>query len=187
MNKKYFAVRLNPSRPDFAQTMTEEEKSIMQQHAAHWKNYMDQGKVVVFGPVLDPTTVYGFGILVVDDERDSRQLVARILESCGADVATAASYEEALEAIGKRRPDVLISDLGMPDHDGYELIRAVRMLPADAGGSVPAAALSAFARSEDRRRAVMAGFQTHVAKPVEPPELIAIVASLAGRLGRSKG
>jgi uncharacterized protein len=76
MNKKYFAVRLNPSRADFAQTMTEEEKSIMQQHAAYWKNYMDQGKVVVFGPVLDPTAVYGFGILVVDDEQEVKSFIA---------------------------------------------------------------------------------------------------------------
>jgi CheY-like chemotaxis protein len=72
----------------------------------------------------------------------------------------------------------------MPGNDGFELIRAVRALPADAGGNIPAAALSAFARSEDRRRAMLAGFQTHVAKPVEADELLAVVASLAGRIGR---
>ena len=73
----------------------------------------------------------------------------------------------------------------MPVHDGFELMRAIRALPPEQGGRVPAAALSAFARSEDRRRAMMCGFQTHVAKPVEPPELLAVVASLAGRVGRS--
>lgn len=76
MNKKYFAVRLNPSRPDFAQTMTDEEKSIMQQHAAYWKNYMDQGNVIVFGPVLDPNAVYGFGVLAVDDEQEVKNFIS---------------------------------------------------------------------------------------------------------------
>lgn len=79
--------------------------------------------------------------------------------------------------------DTTSKTLGMPDYDGYELIRAVRALPGYTGGSMPAAALSAFARSEDRRRALMAGFQAHVAKPVEPADLIAIVASLAGLVG----
>jgi CheY-like chemotaxis protein len=91
---------------------------------------------------------------------------------------------EALEQIRTRLPHVIVSDLGMPEHDGYDLIRAVRALPTERGGAIPAAALSAFARSEDRRRAIMAGFQTHVAKPVEPAELVAIVASLAGRIGK---
>lgn len=76
VNKKYFALKLNPSRPDFAQTMTDEEKSIMQQHTAYWKNYMDQGKVVVFGPVLDPNAVYGFGILAVNDEQEVNDFIA---------------------------------------------------------------------------------------------------------------
>jgi CheY-like chemotaxis protein len=84
-----------------------------------------------------------------------------------------------------QQPDVLISDIGMPGHDGYELIGAIRRLPAEAGGTVPAAAITAFARSEDRRRAMLAGFQTHIAKPVEPIELITVIASLAGRIGRA--
>ena len=92
---------------------------------------------------------------------------ARILQSRGAAVASAASMNEALEEIGRGQPPhVLISDLGMPDRDGYDLIRAVRSVPTDKGRNVPAIALSAFARSEDRRRALLAGFQTHVAKPV---------------------
>jgi CheY-like chemotaxis protein len=99
-------------------------------------------------------------------------------------VSTAATAADAMEQIRARPPDVLISDLGMAGQDGYDLIRAVRALPPDGGGKVPAAALSAFARSEDRRRAMMSGFQTHVAKPVEAAELIALVASLAGRVGR---
>jgi CheY-like chemotaxis protein len=134
----------------------------------------------------DHIDLRGVRVLIVDDEPDSRHLVTRILQTCHADVTAAASFDEALQAIQDRPPHVLISDLGMPDHDGFELIRAVRALPAARGGSVPAAALSAFARSEDRRRAMMAGFQTHVAKPVEPAELIAVVASLSGRVGRTR-
>jgi PAS domain S-box-containing protein len=132
----------------------------------------------------DEIDLAGVRVLVVDDEPDARHLVARILQLCGAEVIAAASVGEAIEQFRRRPPDVLISDLGMPEHDGYDLIRAVRALPPAGGGNCPAAALSAFARSEDRRRALMAGFQTHVAKPVEPAELIAVVASLAGRIGR---
>jgi len=76
MNKKYFAVRLNPSRPHFAQTMTEEERSIMQQHGAYWREYMNKGKVIVFGPVLDPNAVYGLGVLAVDDEQEVKDFIA---------------------------------------------------------------------------------------------------------------
>jgi CheY-like chemotaxis protein len=121
---------------------------------------------------------------VVDDEPDARLLISRILRTCNATVVTAGTMDEALQRVQQHPPDVLISDLGMPDRDGYELLQAVRALPPERGGRVPAAALSAFARSEDRRRAMMAGFQTHVAKPVEPDELLAVVASLAGRVGR---
>jgi CheY-like chemotaxis protein len=133
----------------------------------------------------DQVDLTGVRVLVVDDEPDSRQLIARILEACHAEVDTAASCDQALALVRDGPPDVLISDIGMPDRDGYELIRAIRALPADRGGNVRAAALSAFARSEDRRRAMLAGFQTHVAKPVEPPELLAVVASLANRIGRT--
>jgi len=76
MNKKYFALRLNPSRPDFAQSMTEEERAIMQQHGSYWQEYMNQGKVVVFGPVLDPNSIYGFGILSVNDEQEVKDFIA---------------------------------------------------------------------------------------------------------------
>ena len=119
-----------------------------------------------------------FGILAVDDEPDARELIKRILSRCGATVETASSGAEALEHIVKKRPHVLVMDIGMPDEDGYAVIRKVRQLPPEKGGNVPAIALTAFARLEDRRRAILSGFQMHMSKPVEPSELIAIVASL---------
>jgi len=76
MDKKFFALRLNPSRPDFAQTMTDEEKSVMQEHVAYWRKYMSEGKVIVFGPVLDPNAVYGLGVLSVDDEQEVKDFIA---------------------------------------------------------------------------------------------------------------
>jgi CheY-like chemotaxis protein len=108
-------------------------------------------------------------------------VVKRFLEDCQALVMTAGSAEEALRLVESQRPDVLVSDIGMPVEDGYSLIRRVRALGGARGGSVPAVALTAYARAEDRVRAVLAGFQHHVVKPVEPAELIAMVASLAGK------
>jgi len=121
----------------------------------------------------------GLTVLVVDDARDGRELIARILTDCHARVRIAASAREAFDALRAMRPDVLISDLGMPEVDGFELIGWVRALPVDAGGQVPAIALTAFARPEDRLKALEAGFSTHISKPVEPGELIAAVASVA--------
>jgi CheY-like chemotaxis protein len=126
----------------------------------------------------------GVRALVVDDEPDARALVKRVLESNKALVLTAGSADEAIEVIQRESLDVLLSDIGMPDHDGYELLRRVRSLPASQGGAIPAVALTAFARSEDRRRALMAGFQLHVSKPVEPAELLAVVANLSGAIQR---
>jgi CheY-like chemotaxis protein len=94
---------------------------------------------------------------------------------------TAASAQEALEAIERERPDLLISDIGMPGEDGYELIRKVRALPVGRGGKIPAIALTAYARTEDRLRALRAGYQMHISKPVELAELIAVIASLIKR------
>lgn len=125
----------------------------------------------------------GIKVLIVDDEPDARALLARLLGSCQASVRTAAAAAEAFELILGDMPDVLISDIGMPDEDGYSLIRRVRSLGLERGGNVPALALTAYARSEDRMKAVLAGFQMHVAKPVEGAELVAMVASLAGRAG----
>jgi PAS domain S-box-containing protein len=135
-------------------------------------------------PVI-PGELAGVSVLVVDDSADARDLVRRILEDCAAEVTTAANANEALEIIARNPPDVLVSDVGMPEEDGYELLARVRALPPDRGGRVPAIALTAFARSEDRTRALRAGFVVHVAKPVDPAELIATVASVARRFPNS--
>lgn len=129
-----------------------------------------------------PPTLDGVSVLVVDDERDSCNLVKHVLEQCKSRVDTALSAAEAYEKLGQTRYDVLVSDIGMPGEDGYEFLRRVRALPVEKNGRIAAIALTAFARSEDRRRAALAGYQTHVAKPVEPSELVAIVASLAGKV-----
>ncbi|MET0622667.1 MAG: ATP-binding protein, partial [Pyrinomonadaceae bacterium] len=123
----------------------------------------------------------GLHVLVVDDDRDSREVVAAALAREGARVTEAGSADEALGAVTRLRPDVLVADIGMPGEDGYSLIARVRALGADSGGSLPAAALTAYAREQDRERALAAGFQTHLAKPVEPQTLTATVARLAGR------
>jgi signal transduction histidine kinase/ActR/RegA family two-component response regulator len=125
----------------------------------------------------------GVDVLVVDDDRDARELMARILTDCQARVRTAPSAREGFEAFQAERPDILISDLGMPDNDGFELLGWVRALGREHGGNVPAIALTAFARSEDRLRALEAGFSAHISKPVEASELIAAVASLVGPAG----
>jgi CheY-like chemotaxis protein/anti-sigma regulatory factor (Ser/Thr protein kinase) len=118
-------------------------------------------------------------VLVVDDEPDARELIRAILESGGASVATAASAEEAFESLRASPPDVLVSDVGMPREDGYSLIKRVRALSIEQGGRTPAVALTAYARAEDRARALAAGFDHHVTKPVEPQELLLVVADLA--------
>ena len=123
----------------------------------------------------------GVKVLVVDDEADARLLIRRVLTECKAVVALASSAAEALELVEQFAPEVIVSDVGMPEMDGYEFIRRVRA--RHPSRELPAAALTAFARAEDRRQALLAGFQTHVAKPVDPAELIAVVASLAGRTG----
>ncbi|WNG44919.1 PAS domain-containing protein [Archangium minus] len=117
-------------------------------------------------------------ILVVDDEDDNREVLKVMLEEYGAHVTTAASAAEALRAVRELRPELLISDIGMPGEDGYRLISQVRALSAEEGGGVPAVALTAYARVEDRARALTAGFNMHVAKPVEPSELLTILSNL---------
>jgi PAS domain S-box-containing protein len=120
-------------------------------------------------------------VLVVDDEVDARELVKRLLEMAGATVSMAGSASEAVERILAARPDVLICDLGMPAQDGFSLIRQLRVLEETQESVLPAVALTAYARSEDRTKAIRCGFQNHLAKPVEPAELLAVVSSLAGR------
>ena len=126
----------------------------------------------------------GVRVLVVEDEADARHLLAAVLQKRGARVFMAASGAEALEMLERDRPDVLLSDIALQDQDGYDLIRKVRSLSAERGGRIPAAALTGYGRLEDRMRALSAGFQLHAAKPVEPAELIAVVASLAGKGAR---
>jgi signal transduction histidine kinase/ActR/RegA family two-component response regulator len=125
----------------------------------------------------------GVRVLVVDDEQDARNLIHRVLSQCKAEVYVAANAAEGLRLISELLPDLLISDIGMPETDGYQFLRNVRQLVPEAGGKTPAIALTAFARSEDRTRAMMAGYQVHIAKPLEAQELLATVASLAGRTG----
>jgi signal transduction histidine kinase/ActR/RegA family two-component response regulator len=123
----------------------------------------------------------GVEVLVVEDEADARELIRTMLEQLGAGVVTASSAREGLAALDRGSLDVLLSDIEMPGMDGYSFMRAVRERPADRGGQIPAAALTAYARPEDRDAALRAGFQLHVPKPVQPAELAAVVSSLAGR------
>jgi PAS domain S-box-containing protein len=123
----------------------------------------------------------GIRVLVVDDEPDARDLVQRLLIDCSAQVLTAASAREALSCLEREVPDILVSDIGMPDVDGYELLRMIRARETRDATRLPAVALTAFARAEDRIRALRAGFVAHVAKQVEPSELLATIAAFCGR------
>ena len=122
--------------------------------------------------------ITGLRVLIVDDEIDSRNLIKRLVEDRKAVAFTAASPAEAIQLMKAERVDVLVSDIGMPGEDGYSFIRKVRQLDAEQGGSTPAIALTAYARAEDRVHAARAGFQQHIAKPVEPAELVAVIANL---------
>lgn len=126
-----------------------------------------------------PPPLRGLRILAVDDDDDSRRLVQTVLERAGAQVITAASADEAMAVFDREVPDVVLSDIGMPGADGVELIRRIRALSPERGGKVPAAALTAYARASERTRVLTAGYLMHLAKPVEPDELLAVVASLA--------
>lgn len=123
----------------------------------------------------------GLRILVVDDEPDTRELLKQGLEYCGANVSVVGSAAEALDAVMSKVPDVLISDIGMPGIDGYDLIRQVRGLPRDRGGKIPAIALTAYTRTEDRLQSLRAGYDMHVPKPVELAELVAVAATVVRR------
>jgi PAS domain S-box-containing protein len=129
-------------------------------------------------------TLKGKKVLVIEDEPDARELIKEALTQCQAEVVTAASAMEGLEVVKNQRLDVLISDIGMPGEDGYQFIRAVRNLPETQGGRTPAIALTAFAHSTDRTKALLAGYQRHLAKPVESKELIATISSLTERAGK---
>jgi PAS domain S-box-containing protein len=131
-----------------------------------------------------PPQLGGLRVLVVDDEADTCEVLQAILEGCGSRVRTVNSAAAALEALAEEAFDVLISDIGMPEEDGYSLIAKVRALDKERGGRIPAAALTAYAGEEDRIRTLRSGFQIHVPKPVSQNELIAVVANLADRAGR---
>jgi signal transduction histidine kinase/PAS domain-containing protein/ActR/RegA family two-component response regulator len=132
------------------------------------------------GAIDETPDLTGVRVLIVDDEADARHLVKSILTRAGVEAILASSAEEGLKCLQETKPDVLISDIGMPGEDGYAFIRNVRHL-SEAAKDTPAIALTAFARSEDRRRAIMAGFQMYIAKPIEPAELVAMIANLAHR------
>jgi signal transduction histidine kinase len=132
--------------------------------------------------VSSPVRLSGVRVLLVDDDADARQLTRRVLSETGAETKEAANVPEALAAVEDFKPQVLVSDLGMPEQDGFQLIRQVRSRGLTYH-ELPAVALTAFARTEDRRRALLAGYQVHLAKPVDPSELTAVIATLAGRTG----
>jgi CheY-like chemotaxis protein/anti-sigma regulatory factor (Ser/Thr protein kinase) len=123
----------------------------------------------------------GVDVLVVEDEADSRELLVTALELAGASVVDAGSAAEALSVISDKPADVVVCDIGLPREDGFAFIKKLRALPAEHGGRVPAAALTAYTRPEDRLRALEAGYQIHLAKPIEPSELVAAIATLAGK------
>ena len=135
--------------------------------------------------VVAPTDVHlgGLRIVIVDDEADARQLVHQLLADRGAEVHAAASAGEGLALVAALGPDLLLSDIGMPEFDGFDFIAQVRKLADRRASAIPAIALTAFARDEDRQQTLSAGYQLHLAKPVEPHELLAAVVRLVGRDG----
>ncbi len=117
-------------------------------------------------------------VLIVDDEADTRDFLAAALEQFGARVTIATSATEAFSLFQQNPPDILLSDIGMPEEDGYRLIQRIRDLPPERGGQVPAAALTAYVRGDDRLHALRAGFQMHIPKPIEPLQLLQVIAQL---------
>jgi two-component system, chemotaxis family, CheB/CheR fusion protein len=132
-------------------------------------------------PAPDRSRLAGLRVLVVEDDPDSRDILATMLVESGAEVATAESAREALAIIDARSPDVLVSDIGLPEMDGYALIGELRRRPTDRGGSIPAVALTAYSEEGSRRQAIEAGFQEHLSKPADPQAFLTVVARLAGR------
>ena len=162
---------------------------------SEWSSERLIGEVVRLPPAVVPeetrsessATLKGLRILVVDDEPGSRELLLTLLTHSGAEVVTGSSASQALTELTRFKPDVLISDIEMPEQDGYSLIRQLRLLEDDLGQRIRAVALTAHARTQDRLQALAAGFDTHVSKPVEPHELVAVVASLARGRTKAKG
>lgn len=151
-----------------------------------------EGEPATFGGagIWGAPSLEGIWALVVDDETDARELVATLLEQCGATVTPVASAQDAFAVISReqnKRPDIVISDVSMPEVDGYDLIRRIRERHPEKGGRIPGVALTAYGRSIDRIRALSAGFQMHMPKPVEPAELATVVASLTGMASKVRG
>lgn len=146
-----------------------------------YSNSSDLGNLSLQRQTASDTTLNlsGIKILAVDDEPDAREFLKTALEQYGAIVTTATSAHEAIQLLPTLKPDVLLSDIGMPIEDGYTLMRRVRSLPSEQGGQVPAAALTAYAREDDRLQALAAGFQMHVPKPIEPLQLLTVITRLA--------
>jgi CheY-like chemotaxis protein len=132
-----------------------------------------------------PDALAGRTVLIVDDEQDARDLLRIVLESCDVRVLDAPSVKDALALLDSEPIDLVVSDIGMPEEDGYTLIRRVRALPNKSKAAIPAVALTAFARNEDRTRALLEGFNMHLSKPVEPAELVLVLADLAASTARS--
>ena len=122
--------------------------------------------------------LYGLKILVVDDDVDTRELIEWVLKRVGAEVTSVGSAREALEVLEREKPHVLVSDIAMPEEDGYGLLKKIRALPPERGGRIPAIALTAHSLVQDRLQSLRAGFQSHVPKPVVPEELVEVVASI---------
>jgi CheY-like chemotaxis protein len=128
----------------------------------------------------------GLRVLIVDDEADTREFLATALEQFHMVVTMAASAPEAFDLLQQHPPDILLSDIGMPEEDGYSLIQKIRALPPEAGGQIPAAALTAYVQGDDRLQALQAGFQMHIPKPIEPIQLVDVIARLVGRRGNER-
>lgn len=137
--------------------------------------------VLNLSPPNNSLTLEGLRVLVVDDNEDALLLTRIMLEGYGTEVMTAQSASEALKMLSQTKPDLLISDLAMPGEDGYSLIRQIRNLTSELGRQIPAIALTASARDQDRILSIEAGFQVHLSKPVEFAELVEVVANLARR------
>jgi CheY-like chemotaxis protein len=130
---------------------------------------------------LENQSLDGLRVLLVDDEAEAREIISTVMTRTGAEVTACKSASEALAKLLEWKPDVILSDIAMPDEDGYSFIGKVRSLPREKGGATPAAALTAYARDLDRRQALAAGYQMHIAKPIAATQLVSIVARLAGR------
>jgi len=128
---------------------------------------------------LSSDILQGVWVLIVEDEHDAREVLTLVLKLYRAEVMAVGSAAEALTAMDEWLPDVLVVDIGLPDEDGYALMRRLRSLKPDQGGRVPALALTAFSRTGDRKRALSAGFQAHMVKPADPAELVSVVAQLS--------